>query len=493
MSTNPKPSQAELDDVIDELVAIRAEFGTIRRYQYEAAERACGRSIGHLRRCVGQRLPAETQPSITITEDLKIELARTGNLKDYVMNVLAPEDKTTATYQRVLRALRRDAHPQEGQALMGGMQAWREATLFSSFTAQCRNERWQFDIQKLNTLVYPDRSTNPVRPYFICAIDDYSRKIVLWDIVAMPAYYNDKNRLVMPAVKGEQVAQALLNATVRNGVPEQILIDNGREFTAECVHSAASILDTCLKPVTRYRGDNKGYVEAAFRSLEKRIVAHDPARTGGKGSSLRFTIDGMDASRARDIATLRRDVGRVVDDYNNRTHRSLFDPDDPRIHYTPQQKWDMSDTELLMPDDTQVRAATKHIAPLYVYGSKVERELTNRGLEIRKVFYTALGSDERDQIAHSDKLTRNIRRVTARPVGYDPAVPDRPDRVAVYDHHDKFLFMAVRSDLVDEEHALDVKARQEAILARAERLQARGHDRNVDDFDHGYTIEPDDF
>lgn len=135
------------------------------------------------------------------------------------------------------------------------------------FVARYANQAWHTDLHYLDLL--PEE--NFKQKYLIGFVDDRSRKLIYYEII--------DNK------EAETTSRALMNALKFNQKPKTLIVDNGKEFTADCFIETLNQFGIELHNVHPYTPQENGKVERFWYTIER-------ARTRSlRGSYLRSIIE----------------------------------------------------------------------------------------------------------------------------------------------------------------------------------------------------------
>jgi transposase InsO family protein len=123
------------------------------------------------------------------------------------------------------------------------------------FARNERNDMWQADIKfgpyiKVNGM--------PVQTFFVGFIDDATRYIVHGE------FYDNHNQTV--------VEDCLRKAILKEGIPQRLFFDNGKEFRNKWMERACAVLGIKLIFTPPYSPESKGKIERFNRTLESFLV-----------------------------------------------------------------------------------------------------------------------------------------------------------------------------------------------------------------------------
>jgi putative transposase len=136
------------------------------------------------------------------------------------------------------------------------MPAWGNA----SEKAKYRNHYWELDSTPADVICEDGK-----RYAVLAAIDIYSRRAV-FHIAEKSSSYT--------------ISQLLYKAILRFGIPENVVIDNGRDYTSNHFQSVCLNLGINMITVPPFSGDAKPHVERVFRRLSSELFEQIPGYIG---------------------------------------------------------------------------------------------------------------------------------------------------------------------------------------------------------------------
>lgn len=464
-------SAANLDqNPIDLLLEIRERDGIIGRPAYEAALTAMGRevtagAIGNLRRAVAKIVPGPAVPSAAykLTDSDLVDLARSTSLTEFHTLHVLPKHPALS-FSSWYRALYRQVDPgllayiKPGR---GGMEAFRDATLSVLWSCEHFGEAWQADVLTLPFLAVPPGSghRHPEKVQAVIVIDDATRLIVGWKLV-----YCTPGR----AVRASDVCDVLIGAMDRFGVPEQVIVDNGKEFDNERVSRCLKRAASTARCTPRYRGESKGKIERLNGTLVRWLRMSWPTWTEGRPSSARYAIQGGTLSGAPDHDTVQAFMVEMLDvRYNtNHRHRSLG-------RLTPMQAYEADPTELLpLALEKVLRFGSVHNEG----GKREFREVLKAGINLNGHVFTNIdpaspGRNGRPGSVALAAMRGSRHGVRIRLVNGDPT------RIGVFNVDDEFVCIATRMDKIPTEVKLAHSTAVAGELLEAERIAIESQER----------------
>jgi len=462
--TDTERNQVEL------LVAIRERDGIIGRPAYEAALTAMGRevtpgAIGNLRRKIARIAPAPHVPSAAyeLSKADLAELARSPSLIDFhSRHVLgAHPDLTFSSWYRALHRLVDPgllAYIKPGR---GGMEAFRDATLSVLWSCEHFGEAWQADVLTLPFLAVPPGRgyRHPVKVQAIIVIDDATRLIVGWKLV-----YCTPGR----AVRASDVCDVLIGAMDRWGVPEQVIVDNGKEFDNDRVSRCLKRAASTARCTPRYRGESKGKIERLNGTLVRWLRMAWPTWTEGRPSSARYPIQGGTLDGAPDHDTVQAFMVEMLDvRYNTKhRHRSLG-------KLTPMQAYEAGPTELLpLTLEKVLRFGSVHNE-----GRRDEfHDVLKTGINLNGNVFTNMDPTSPGRNGRPGSVALAAMRASRHGVRIRLINGD-PTRIGVFDVDDEFVCIATRMDKIPTEVKLAHSTAVAGELLEAERIAIESQER----------------
>lgn len=450
---------------LERLVAIRERDGVIGRPAYEAALTAMGReatagAIGNLRRKVARMLPAPEVPSASyeLTESDLVELARSTSLTEFHARHVLPKHPSLS-FSSWYRALYRQVEP----GLLAyikpggkGMEGFRDAVLSVLWGCDHFGEAWQADVLTLPFMAIPPGRghKHPEKVQAIFMIDDATRLLVGWKLVYCPPGR---------AVRASDVCDVLIGAMDRYGVPEQVIVDNGKEFDNERVSRCLKRAGATARCTPRYRGESKGKIEAFNRTIVRWLRMAWPTWTEGSPSSARYSTMGGTLTGAPKAAAVEAFMAEMLDvRYNTKhRHRSLDG-------LTPMEAYEADPTELLpLRIEKVLRFGSIHAKGRVVHKSGV----LLYGRSFNNVDPTSPGRHGRPGSVALQAMRGSKRGVTIRRINGDPT------RIGVYTADDEFVCIATRMDKIPTEMKLAHSSAVASELLKTERIAIEAQER----------------
>ena len=350
--------------VVAQLRAGGVEDG-LRSARVRQAAAAAGVSERTMWRWLSQDPPSERSPGgyRLTAEDLDAYVAQRANAAAVWRD--RHRDEAGPSMRTLQRAFAAELRPGDRAAVVEGAEGRRRHQVYLRWEASRRNEIWEADHKELEVLVRAPRCQRAQKPWVTLFLDAYSRLIMGWAITLYPS--------------GASVLAAL-GKGIRldpergpfGGVPSVLRPDNGLEFAAGALSSAAGVLGSTLVPTVAYSPHLKGKLERANRTVTQELVSGLPFYTGGPRA-----IDGRLYGPDAPPMTLGQFVelfDRWVRDYNTaRPHSALGGQ-------TPLQRWCCDATPLRVVPDSELR---------WLLLADEERTIVKDGIHFHGLAYVA--------------------------------------------------------------------------------------------------------
>lgn len=138
------------------------------------------------------------------------------------------------------------------------------------------NERWQMDHCKLDVLVINLQSGEVLgRPWLTVALDTYSRAVMGYHL----SLYEPNSMSVCLALR-QAIWQKPLAEWPMCGIPKQLHLDQGKDFTSRHLEQVAADLGITLIFATPYLARAKGKIERFWRTLNEQLWCELPGYVG---------------------------------------------------------------------------------------------------------------------------------------------------------------------------------------------------------------------
>jgi putative transposase len=271
-------------------------------------------------------------------EDLDEYMARRGNAAAVWR---ARYGRGAGPSKRTLqRAFERELRPGDRAAVVSGAEGRRRHEVYLRWEAARRNDIWEADHKELEVLVLAPRAQRPQKPWATLFLDAYSRLIMGWAISLRPS------AATVLAALGKAIRLDPERGPF-GGVPSVLRWDNGLEFAADALASAAGVLGAAIVPTAAYSPHQKGKLERTNRTLTQELLSGLPFYTHGP-RAIDGRLYGPDAPPMA-LARFVEEFDRWVRDYNTkRPHAGLGG-------LTPLQRWCADATPLRQVADADLR------------------------------------------------------------------------------------------------------------------------------------------
>jgi len=126
------------------------------------------------------------------------------------------------------------------------------------FVRTNRNDMWQADVKFCGRMRFGGKKSDPVDVFFIGFIDDATRYVVHGE------FYTSRDQFA--------VEDCLRKAILKEGLPQRLFFDNGKEFRNKWMERACAILGIKLIFTAPYSPESKGKIERFNRTIESFMV-----------------------------------------------------------------------------------------------------------------------------------------------------------------------------------------------------------------------------
>lgn len=293
--------------------------------------------------------------------------------------------------------------------------------------------RYEIDATIADIYLVSDKDRNQIvgRPTIYFVIDVYSRLVAgLYVGFSSPSYVSAIQALTMACKDKVQFCKSFGIEIDESewpafGLPDAILADRG-ELMGHQIETIIDGFGVRIENAPPRRGDAKGIVERAFRTVQEKFKPYCPGivqgslvkKNGGKDYRLEASLT---------ITEFMQVILKIVLHHNNYKQLSTYDPDEyfpASIPWVPKNIWNWG----LQNKSGMLRAAD---AELFRIGTlpRVKATMSEKGLKVWGVYYTS------QEILNSGWLTRYVGHV--RPQGLVAAYdPDDADKIYLFT--DKF-------------------------------------------------------
>jgi len=185
----------------------------------------------------------------------------------------------------------------------------------------------EIDHTKLDLFVVdPERGMPIGRPWLTSAIDVYSKCVLGYYMSFNPPSYltvmQCLRHAIAPKLYLKKMYPSVVNAWGAHGLPETVVVDNGKEFHSTHLEEACLDLGVLIQYAPIRLARYKGSVERFFGTLNTRLLHQQP------GTSFSNIFDKGDYDPAKnaiiDMKTLNEVLHVwIVDDYHRREHKGI--------------------------------------------------------------------------------------------------------------------------------------------------------------------------
>lgn len=333
------------------LVLIKVRKGAIPADEYEAAIVATGWTKRHIQRQVAKLIKkcgptgAVKKLRFELTDHHKQVILACNGILRVAYDQLAAADEELPSYNTFWR--RFDEQPSGVRAYFRhGADGLVDFWLYPPYEAPERNSVWQADHFELpNDVIADGCTTTLVKPWLTVFVDDKSRKVMGWSLIALPGRHpgaDEVNATICDAVRIR-----LESGVEVGGVPRIVRWDNDRSFTAGSVVQLGSAVGFECHAVPPYSGHMKGKVERFGRRVQEQFCVMQPGFTHGPK-----TYTGKDPFRDTPPLTatqMRAKLELWFAEYDHTVHEGHGK--------TPHAAWVADATPLRRATDSQLRSA----------------------------------------------------------------------------------------------------------------------------------------
>jgi putative transposase len=330
-------------DAIVQVLARSRDAGGLTTEQVQFQADVLGISRRHLYRLLN-RGSAEhrRRAAFALTEDERVLYAESCGHVSRMFARLEQEGQARGSIRTYRRAVQEEFNLSERDFLRKGEAARRDGLVKLKRTPGARNGVWETDHMQFPIEVIPPRGKKLVRPWLTATIDLATRAITGFAISLRPTAADVLVTLRHGVMPDERYGPF-------RGVPEMVVPDNGREFSADAVSQVARKLGFVVAPTRAYSPSEKGTIERFNRTIQDELVAILPGYT-----------DAPKNARGRVYGTSERltyeefceHVYKWITAYNlERPHSALQGR-------TPEQAWQDDPAPLREISDEQARTLT---------------------------------------------------------------------------------------------------------------------------------------
>jgi putative transposase len=424
--------------IVAQMRGFQAELGHVPSWYLRQACAELGRSRASLYRWAKSGIPPGTRESFRLEDTHKTAVFEEHGVGG-AWDALEKEGEELPSRATWYRAASRDLSALELRYAKGGLPNARRAQLRLERREGRRGEALIADHKLADVLVSLPGTNKPARPWITSFMEPSTRAIAGLAVSVRP------HRGVVLAALGEAI-RGRPELTPAHGKPWIVRFDNGLEFLAKAIRSAALDLGFTPVPLRRRSPWLNGKIERWHQTMTGELIRRLPHWTDGpkrENGSLDIPDDVEPVAIEVFIALLLEWVA----EYNfDRPHSSL-------LGRTPAQAWDE--------DSTPLRAASEQDLRRYLLECPGSRVVEARGVKLSNRWYT------------SDQLQPLVgRRVELRLMPHD-------NRWLEIYHRGEWVCRAMRHDEASEAQrqlVLDARAdaaRRAAGIARQAKNRAR--------------------
>ena len=169
---------------------------------------------------------------------------------------------------------------------------------------------YQIDHTQIDVLVIDNRSENrnkhgETRPFLTVTLEANSRCIV-------------SARLAYEVPNSQMVGESLRRAFLDWGVPDEVWVDNGKDFTSNHIRGAADDVEFELKVLPKRNPQLKGRVERFFRTLNTKLWSRIPGYVDSNVEKRNPTV-----KAELTISEINKKLQAFIDEYHHMKHSSI--------------------------------------------------------------------------------------------------------------------------------------------------------------------------
>jgi putative transposase len=238
-------------------------------------------------------------------------------------------------------------------------------------------QRVQADHTRTNLMVVDTKTRLPLgRPWLTTLIDLYSKLIIGFYLSFTPPSYLSVMQCLLHTIKPKNYVGKLYPEIEHTwdayGIPEVIVVDNGKEFYSEEFDDACFQLGVEIEYAPRRAPWYKGSMERFYRTIETELYHELP------GTTFSGILDKLDYDPTKHAlisidATLELTHVWIIDVYSQSLHRGITD--------LPARKWREGIKEL--PPNVPPKKEELQI----LLGYKEQRSISCSGIEFQCLFY----------------------------------------------------------------------------------------------------------
>jgi putative transposase len=424
--------------IVAQMRELREQLGFVPAWYLQQAKEELGRSRACLYRWAKEGVPARERPGFRLHGEHKVAVFDERSVGG-AWQALRSEGIDLPSRATWYRAAGRDLSELERRYLRGGLPSARAAQLRLERREGRRGDALIADHTLVDLLVSLPGTAKPVRPWVTSFMEPSTRAIAGLAVSVRP------HRGVVLAALGEAMRERP-ELSPAYGKPWMIRFDNGLEFLAKAIRSAAMDLGVTAVPLRRRSPWLNGKIERWHQTMTRELIARLPYWTDGpkrQDGSLDLPAD----TEPLAIEVFIELLLEWVASYNFARPHTALDG------LTPAQAWEQ--------DKTPLRAASEEDLRRYLLECPGSRVVEPRGVKFQNRWYT------------SDQLQPHLaRKVELRRMPHDARW------LEIY-LDGRWICRAVRHDEASEaqrQRVLDARAqaaREAAAVARRAKNRAR--------------------
>jgi putative transposase len=424
--------------IVGQMREFREQLGFVPAWYLRQAKEELGRSRACLYRWVKDGVPTRERPGFRLEIEHKVAVFDERGV-GAAWQALRSEGATVPSRSTWYRAAGRDLSELEHRYARGGLPGARTAQLRLERREGSRGDALIADHKLIDLLVCIPGTGKPVRPWVTSFMEPSTRAIAGLAVSLRP------HRGVVLAALGEAIRERP-ELTPVHGKPWIVRFDNGLEFLAKAIRSAAMDLGFTPVPLRRRSPWLNGKIERWHQTMTRELIARLPYWTDGPKRE-DGSLDLPTNTAPLPIEVFIELLLEWVADYNfERAHTALEGR-------TPAQAWEH--------DLTPLRNASEEDLRRYLLECPGSRVVEARGVKFKNRWYTSEHLQE-----------YQARRVELRRMPHDLR------RLELY-HDGMWICRAVRQDEASEaqrQRVLQTRAqaaREAAGIARRAKNRAR--------------------
>ena len=356
----------QAEAILTQLRELRSKLGSIPPWYMTEACAALGRSRSQVYRWINSGLPPERPRGFALKDAHKVAVFEEHGV-GAAWDALRKDGAEIPSLATWYRAAGRDLTSLELRYAMGGMPAARRAQLRLQRREGNRAETLIADHTLVDLVVSLPGNAKPRRPWVTSFMEPSTRAIAGLAVSVRP------HRGVVLAALGEAIRERA-ELTPAHGKPWIVRFDNGLEFLAKTIRSAALDLGFAPVPLRRRSPWLNGKIERWHQTMTQELIRRLPHWTDGpkrEDGSLAVPADVEPLAIEVFIALLLEWVA----EYNYQRPHSALDG------HTPGEAWQQ--------DATPLRLASEQDLRRYLLECPGTRMVEARGVKLLNRWYTS--------------------------------------------------------------------------------------------------------